>query len=590
MYIIPPTENLVVARALSQCASEIERLSIAAGRFRPMALLFVLAVLGSLAACGGGGSPLPPRPILPPVAADSINRLIAAASAPEPVNLAAFVKNTEAAIQLGKALFWEMQTGSDGQQACASCHHSAGTDFRVVNTVHAGPRATGVPRGTALLMIPDGTLTSSLFPLAIGVNDVVGAQGVASTDFVGIVPGLAVDQGIATPDPVMGTSRQVEARNAPTVVDSVFNLTNFWDGRASQIFNGVDASGIPATLNVDDGAGIVSFPVPVIQPASLASQAMGPPNNPVEMSWAGRTFPELGRKLLSLKPLGKQVVHQQDSVLGNLSAQRDLNDESGLGLSTTYRQMIMSAFQDRFWNSNGTVTIATRGAPMEFNLMEANFSLFWGLSIQLYESILVSNQSPFDAGTMSARQLAGQAVFNSTGRCNLCHAAPRFTAAALNTSALPAVQFLIGGRAFNNIGVRPILDDAGVVASAAATAGTTAGNGKFKTPGLRNAELTGPYFHNGGAATLRQVVDFYQRGGDFVIGGVTAIGPLVLSPADKDALVDFMLALTDERVRTEQAPFDHPSIDLPNGTSLPAVGQDGGPPIARFLGLDPFTP
>jgi len=42
-------------------------------------------------------------------------------------------------------------------------------------------------------------------------------------------------------------------------------------------------------------------------------------------------------------------------------------------------------------------------------------------------------------------------------------------------------------------------------------------DGAFKAPQLRNVELTGPYFHNGGTLTLRQVVDFYTRGGDFPI-------------------------------------------------------------------------
>ena len=40
-------------------------------------------------------------------------------------------------------------------------------------------------------------------------------------------------------------------------------------------------------------------------------------------------------------------------------------------------------------------------------------------------------------------------------------------------------------------------------------------DGTFKTPGLRNVALTAPYFHNGGQATLAQVVEFYDRGGDF---------------------------------------------------------------------------
>ena len=43
------------------------------------------------------------------------------------------------------------------------------------------------------------------------------------------------------------------------------------------------------------------------------------------------------------------------------------------------------------------------------------------------------------------------------------------------------------------------------------------GMGGAKVPGLRNVELTGPYFHNGGKVTLRQVVNFYAHGGDFPV-------------------------------------------------------------------------
>ena len=39
---------------------------------------------------------------------------------------------------LGKALFWDMQVGSDGVQACASCHFRAGADPRSKNQVSPG--------------------------------------------------------------------------------------------------------------------------------------------------------------------------------------------------------------------------------------------------------------------------------------------------------------------------------------------------------------------------------------------------------------------------------------------------------------------
>ena len=90
-------------------------------------------------------------------------------------------------------------------------------------------------------------------------------------------------------------------------------------------------------------------------------------------------------------------------------------------------------------------------------------------------------------------------------------------------------------------------------------------------------------------STLRQVVEFYDRGGDFLNAEqAPEIEPLWLNEADKNALVAFLKSLTDERVRCEQAPFDHPSLTISDGYSrnsdgtyremtreLPAVGKGG---------------
>ena len=61
-------------------------------------------------------------------------------------SLTNYVKDTAAAIRLGKALFWDMQVGSDGQTACATCHFSSGVDPRLVNTINPGlnPGRNGV--------------------------------------------------------------------------------------------------------------------------------------------------------------------------------------------------------------------------------------------------------------------------------------------------------------------------------------------------------------------------------------------------------------------------------------------------------------
>jgi hypothetical protein len=104
-------------------------------------------------------------------------------------------------------------------------------------------------------------------------------------------------------------------------------------------------------------------------------------------------------------------------------------------------------------------------------------------------------------------------------------------------------------------------------------------DGAFKAPQLRNVEITGPYFHNGGMLTLRQVVDFYTRGGDFPITNAKhrdfnlvnfdIEAQSNLSEDEKVALVDFLLELTDERTRYDQAPFDHPEVIVPIDSTAP---------------------
>jgi hypothetical protein len=130
-------------------------------------------------------------------------------------------------------------------------------------------------------------------------------------------------------------------------------------------------------------------------------------------------------------------------------------------------------------------------------------------------------------------------------------------------------------------------------------------------------ELTGPYFHNGGQATLTQVIEFYDRQGDFSDVNINELDPelanVLLNPPDEQPLVSFLRTLTDERVRFEREPFDHPQIFVPNGhpgnrdvitcsttasngvmqacdsrIEIPAVGRSGrSTPLGTFLGLQP---
>src|SRR6185436_17459908 len=76
----------------------------------------------------------------------------------------------------------------------------------------------------------------------------------------------------------LGT-RRVTSRNAPTVINAVFNRRTFWDGRASSVFNGVNAFG-----DRDPDAGVWvwrhgrrKLERLRLANASLASQAVEPP-------------------------------------------------------------------------------------------------------------------------------------------------------------------------------------------------------------------------------------------------------------------------------------------------------------------------
>lgn len=73
------------------------------------------------------------------------------------------------------------------------------------------------------------------------------------------------------------------------------------------------------------------------------------------------------------------------------------------------------------------------------------------------------------------------------------------------------------------------------------------------------------------------MVVFYNRGGDFANPEKSKrIKPLSLSSGDISSLVDFMAnGLTDCRTEKQRAPFDHPSLGIPNGTDLGAVGAAG---------------
>src|SRR5262249_11068072 len=214
-------------------------------------------------------------------------------------------------------------------------------------------------------------------------NDVVSSQGVQERTFSymsGNGEFTAMAEGIfhIGDDPETHQhTRKVEPRNTPTTINAVFNFRNFWDGRANNVFNGVNPFG-----NRDQNAFIwVTLSDGTVVPehvelknASAASQAVGPPLRPFEMSAAGRTFTDLGRKRVTRRELANQAVDPTDGVLGphvyiNAGVQ-------GNGLKYTYKQLIQKAFKPRLWNATDANYDAAHLTP--YYQIEDNFSLFWG--------------------------------------------------------------------------------------------------------------------------------------------------------------------------------------------------------------------
>ena len=170
---------------------------------------------------------------------------------PQPTNLPKYVKDRTALVTLGKTLFWDMQTGSDGRQACASCHFHAGADHRAQNQLSKTSDALPVNHLLTLDEFPFHVLANAADNRSAVLRDtpaVAGSGGLFRRIFVDIVAGSAADSGYDAADiPAFSLGgvnvRQVGTRNTPSVINAVFNFRNFWDGRASNIFTGMTPFG-----------------------------------------------------------------------------------------------------------------------------------------------------------------------------------------------------------------------------------------------------------------------------------------------------------------------------------------------------------
>jgi len=285
---------------------------------------------------------------------------------------------------------------------------------------------------------------------------------------------------------LFGFERQATARNSPSVIGAAFFNTQFWDARALPTFHSLSGE------------------VLIREYASLETQAVEPLLSGVEMSHPGRDWNGLTAKLALVRPL--DLAGDLPPALAQF-----------LGTSTSYAPLFAAAF--------GSEEITRERIAM---------------AIASYERTLVADRTPFDLGTLTARQELGLTVFQDAerGLCETCHPSANrfFTDGAVRTIFLPEHPRSV------------------------------------KTPSLRNVGLRRRFMSNGVFSSLDEVVAHYEE--------IGFLDPL--APEEREALIDFVAnGLNDPRVASRQPPFDRPTLHserAPPGSNLfgKATAGSGG--------------
>jgi cytochrome c peroxidase len=158
-------------------------------------------------------------------------------------------------------------------------------------------------------------------------------------------------------------------------------------------------------------------------------------------------------------------------------------------------------------------------------------------AIVAYEQTRLSGNSPWDRwrynrdeGAVSDQVKQGHELFFGKAKCRQCHAGNTFTDSK-----------------FHNLGVgwdpvtKTFSDEGRFVVTK-----VEADRGAFKTPTLRDLTKHPPYMHDGSVATLKEVVELYDRGGEKNPYLDVKMEPLNLTDAESDAIVAFLESLTGE--------------------------------------------
>jgi cytochrome c peroxidase len=324
---------------------------------------------------------------------------------------------------------------------------------------------------------------------------------------------------------LFGFDPQVTPRRAPSVINAGYQPSLFYDGRAT------NGSFFDPETNAQVATGSVAL-------ENLIAQ---PPLNPMEMGHPGRTWTNVAQKVATVQPLALATdlpARLQTFIAG-----------------ATYPQLFQLAF--------GTPDVT--GARII-------------MAVATYLRTLNSDQSPWDNHnhanyTLTPQEQRGLSLFGTPQlyaiACNTCHGdfEPRVLTEGpiVGQMTVPGPSWYYNSPTptrllFHNTGVRPATEDPGQ------------GGGRFRIASLRNVALSAPYFHNGSKATLGDVIDFYDRGGDFPACQAPGFAPRGLSATDKQDLIACLGLLTDPRLANGTEPFDRPRLGGETGRLPTVVG------------------
>ena len=184
------------------------------------------------------------------------------------------------------------------------------------------------------------------------------------------------------------------------------------------------------------------------------------------------------------------------------------------------------------------------------------------LAITSFTRTLITSNSPFDQyvyqekDVLSESSIRGMQLFTSERtRCIHCHGDFNLTDSTVHVDNIEEAR-----STFHNIGLYNLDNEGAYPSDNQGLIDFTEENidmGKFRAPSLRNVALTAPYFHDGSANTLEEVIRIYEAGGRVITEGNLAgdgrespfrsglIQPFSITDEERQDLLSFLESLTD---------------------------------------------